>query len=260
VKIVKPKVFLVGETRIVEQGLQDYLDHVGVTKWKTDAPSDSEKIAEVMGRLCYRSFEPGMNPNVTRVREGNQTYLGNIINVGHGSVVEHPVMNFIFADVSRVVTHELVRHRAGTAMSQESLRFVRLDSLSAYTPMCIEENEEGMSIFAKTFEHLEKLQKELAEVYDIDNEKKFAVKKKLTSAFRRLAPIGLATTIGWSCNFRTLRHVLENRTDPHAEEEIRYLFAEVYNLVKDRYPNLLGDYEVEMVDGLPWIKTSHRKI
>ena len=116
-KFVKPKVFLVGETRIIEQGLQDYLEHVGATKWKTDAPSDSEKLAEVMGRLCYRSFEPGMNPNVTRVREGNATYLSNIINVGHGSVVEHPVLNFIFSDVSRVVTHELVRHRAGTAMS-----------------------------------------------------------------------------------------------------------------------------------------------
>jgi hypothetical protein len=34
----------------------------------------------------------------------------------------------------------------------------------------------------------------------------------------------------------------------------------VYKVVKDRYPNLLGDYEVEMVDGLPWIKTGHRKI
>ena len=259
-ELVKPKVFLVGETRIVEQGLQDYLAHVGVTKWQTDAPSDSEKLAEVMGRLCYRSFEPGLNPNVTRVREGNATYLSNIINVGHGSVVEHPVMNFIFADVSRVVTHELVRHRAGTAMSQESLRFVRLDKLSAYMPMCIEENDEGMQIFVKTLEQLEELQTTLAKVYEIEDEKKFAVKKKLTSAFRRVAPIGLATTIGWSCNFRTLRHVLEMRTDPHAEEEIRYLFAEVYNIVKDRYPNLLGDYEVEMVDGLPWIKTGHRKI
>jgi len=260
VKLVKPKVFLVGETRIIEQGLQDYLEHVGATNWKTDAPSDSEKLAEVMGRLCYRSFEPGMNPNVTRVREGNATYLSNIINVGHGSVVEHPVLNFIFSDVSRVVTHELVRHRAGTAMSQESLRFVRLDKLSAYMPMCIEENDEGMQIFVKTMEQLEELQNTLAKVYDIENEQKFAVKKKLTSAFRRVAPIGLATTIGWSCNFRTLRHVLENRTDPHAEEEIRYLFAEVFNVVKDRYPNLLGDYETEMVDGLPWIKTAHRKI
>ena len=259
-KLVKPKVFLVGETRIIEQGLQDYLEHVGATNWKTDAPSDSEKLAEVMGRLCYRSFEPGMNPNVTRVREGNATYLSNIINVGHGSVVEHPVLNFIFSDVSRVVTHELVRHRAGTAMSQESLRFVRLDKLSAYMPMCIEENDEGMQIFVKTMEQLEELQNTLAKVYDIENEQKFAVKKKLTSAFRRVAPIGLATTIGWSCNFRTLRHVLENRTDPHAEEEIRYLFAEVFNVVKDRYPNLLGDYETEMVDGLPWIKTAHRKI
>lgn len=259
-QIVKPKVFLVGETRIIEQGLQDYLAHVGATNWKTDAPSDSEKLAEVMGRLCYRSFEPGLNPNVTRVREGNASYLSNIINVGHGSVVEHPVMNFIFADVSRVVTHELVRHRAGTAMSQESLRFVRLDKLSAYMPMCIEENEEGMQIFVKTLEQLEELQNTLAQVYAIEDEKKFDVKKKLTSAFRRVAPIGLATTIGWSCNFRTLRHVLEMRTDPHAEEEIRYLFAEVYDVVKDRYPNLLGDYEVEMVDGLPWIKTGHRKI
>lgn len=259
-QLVKPKVFLVGETRIIEQGLQDYLAHVGAPAWKTDAPSDSEKLAEVMGRLCYRSFEPGLNPNVTRVREGNQPYLANIINVGHGSVVEHPVLNFIFADVSRVVTHELVRHRAGTAMSQESLRFVRLDKLSAYMPMCIEENDEGMRIFVKTMEQLEELQRTLAEVYDIDDEQKFAVKKKLTSAFRRLAPIGLATTIGWSCNFRTLRHVLEMRTDPHAEEEIRYLFAEVYHAVKDRYPNLLGDYTVEMVDGLPHIKTGHRKI
>jgi len=260
VQLVKPKVFLVGETRIIEQGLQDYLAHVGASNWKTDAPSDSEKLAEVMGRLCYRSFEPGLNPNVTRVREGNASYLSNIINVGHGSVVEHPVMNFIFADVSRVVTHELVRHRAGTAMSQESLRFVRLDKLSAYMPMCIEENEEGMQIFVKTLEQLEELQNTLAKVYEIEDEKKFDVKKKLTSAFRRVAPIGLATTIGWSCNFRTLRHVLEMRTDPHAEEEIRYLFAEVYNAVKDRYPNLLGDYEVEMVDGLPWIRTGHRKI
>lgn len=259
-QLVKPKVFLVGETRIHEPGLQAYLEHVGAPEWQTDAPSDGEKLAEVMGRLCYRSFEPGLNPNVTRVREGNHTYLSNIVNVGHGSVMEHAMMNFIFADVSRVVTHELVRHRAGTAMSQESLRFVRLDKLSAYMPMCIEENEEGMQIFVKTMEQLEELQNTLAKVYDIENEKKFAVKKKLTSAFRRVAPIGLATTIGWSCNFRTLRHVLEMRTDPHAEEEIRYLFAEVYQTVKERYPNILGDYTVETVDGLPHIKTGHRKI
>ncbi|NLN93960.1 MAG: FAD-dependent thymidylate synthase [Candidatus Hydrogenedens sp.] len=257
---VSPKVFLVGETQIVSQGLQDYLNHVGAPEWTSDAPSDAEKLCEVMGRLCYRSFSPGLNPNVTRVREGNKPYLANIVDVGHGSVLEHAVVNFIFADVSRVVTHELVRHRAGVAISQESLRFVRLDTLSAYVPVHIRENEKGMEVFVRTLEQLEELQLELADIFKIDEEKKFDVKKKLTSAFRRIAPLGLATTIGWSCNFRTLRHVIEMRTDPHAEEEIRLLFAEVFYLVQKRYPNLFSDYEVEMVDDLPWVRTGSRKV
>jgi len=260
VKLVRPKVFLVGETRVNEEGLRAYFDHLGVPQWQTDAPSDAERLAEVMGRLCYRSFDVGLNPNVTKVREGNKPYLDNIIQVGHGSVLEHAALNFIFADVSRVVTHELVRHRAGTAISQESLRFVRLDTLSAYAPVHIQENEEGMAIFARTLEQLEAVQRELARVYAIDEESRFSVKKQLTSAFRRVAPMGVATTIGWSCNFRTLRHVIEHRTDPHAEEEIRCLFGEVFRLVRDRYPNIFSDYEVEMVDGLPWVKTAHGKI
>ena len=259
-KFVEPKVFLVGETRMVEEGLAGYLEHLGVPQWTTDAPSDAEKLCEVMGRLCYRSFEPGLNPNVTRVRQGNATYLGNIINVGHGSVLEHGYLNFIFADVSRVFTHELVRHRAGTGISQESLRFVRLDKLSAYVPMHIKESEEGMALFTKTIEQLEQVQTDLAKIFDIDNIKQFDVKKKLTSAVRRVAPDGVATTIGWSCNFRTLRHVLEHRTDPHAEEEIRLVFGRVFEIVQERYPNLFADYEVEEVDGLPWVKTGHRKV
>lgn len=259
-KTVEPKVFLIGETRIVEDGLRAFLQHTGVPDWTSDAPSDSELLCETMGRLCYRSFEPGLNPNVTRIREGNAPYLANIVQVGHGSVLEHGQLNFIFADVSRVVTHELVRHRAGVAVSQESLRFVRLDALSAYVPLHIRENEQGLALFMRTFEELERLQRELAALYDIDAEKKFDVKKKLTSAFRRLAPIGVATTIGWSCNFRTLRHVVEMRTDPHAEEEIRFLFGRVYHLVKERYPNLFADYEETEVDGLPWVRTTHSKV
>lgn len=245
---------------MIEEGLQSYLDHVGVSDWSTDAPTDSERLCEVYGRLCYRSFEPGLNPNVTRVRKGNATYLGHVLEVGHGSVIEHPVLNFIFADVSRVFTHELVRHRAGTAISQESLRFVRLDRLSAYVPTHIKEDEKGLEIFGRTLEQLEAVQQELANAYEIEDEKKFSRKKMLTSAFRRVAPEGLATTIGWSCNFRTLRHVIEMRTAPDAEEELRLVFGKVYELVKDRYTSLMSDYETEMADGLPWIKTSHKKV
>ena len=79
---VEPKVFLVGETRVVEEGLKAYLEHVGAPDWSPDAPSESELLSEMMGRLCYRSFEPGLNPNVTKVREGNANYLGHILEVG----------------------------------------------------------------------------------------------------------------------------------------------------------------------------------
>jgi len=259
-EVVEPKVFLVGETCLVEEGLQAYLEHVGAPSWLTEAPSDAEKLCEVYGRLCYRSFEPGLNPNVTRVRKGNDKYLGHILEVGHGSVLEHAVVNFIFADVSRVFTHELVRHRAGTAISQESLRYVRLGALSAYVPTHIREHEQGMEIFCKTLEQLEQVQRELAETFAIDEETAFTIKKQLTSAFRRVAPLGLATTVGWSCNFRSLRHVIEVRTAPDAEEELRLVFGKVYETVKSRYPNLFSDYTVEMVEGLPWIKTVHRKV
>ncbi len=258
---VEPQVFLIGETRIIEEGLQAYLNYLGIPDWTSDAPTDSEKLVEVMGRLCYRSFQPGMNRNVTKIREHNSDYLGNILNVKHGSVIEHPVMNFVFADVSRVFTHELVRHRAGVAISQESLRFVRLEDLGQWLPTVIRENEQAVEIFGDTFRHLEGLQIKLAELFRLDDPGvPFAVKKVITSAMRRIAPIGLATTIGWSANPRTIRWVLEMRTHPTAEEEIRLVFGKVGEIVFKRYPHLFGDFTVEVVNGLSWYKPAHSKV
>ncbi len=257
----EPKVFLVGETRIVEEGLQAYLNHLGAPNWKSDAPSDTEKIIEVMGRLCYRSFEPGLNPNVTKIRERNDEYLANILRTRHGSVTEHPVVNFIFADVSRVFTHELVRHRAGVAMSQESLRFVRLDDLGQWLPTVIKESPEAVEIFAETFEHLEGLQIRLADLFRLDDsDVPFVTKKIVTSAMRRIAPIGLATTIGWSANIRALRWVIQMRTHESAEEEIRLVFGKVAEIAFARYPNLFSDFKMEMVNGLPQYTTPNEKV
>ncbi|MFH1473217.1 MAG: FAD-dependent thymidylate synthase [bacterium] len=260
---VEPKVFLVGETRVVEEGLQAYLSHLGVPDWTSDAPTDAEKLVEVMGRLCYRSFEPGLNKNVTKIREHNDEYLGNIAKVRHGSVVEHASVNFIFADVSRVFTHELVRHRAGVAISQESLRFVRLTDLGQWLPTVIRENDEAVTIFNDTFVHLEKLQLQLAQLFHLDDEGiPFKLKKVITSAMRRIAPIGLATTIGWSANFRALRWIIEMRTDVSAEEEIRIVFGEVAETLMRRYPNMFGDFEKVPVKGsdIPTYKSVNSKI
>ena len=257
---VEPKIFLVGETKIVEDGLQSYLDHLGIPDWTSDAPCDAEKLVEVMGRLCYRSFQPGMNRNVTKIREGNDVYIANILKVRHGSVIEHPMLNFIFADVSRVFTHELVRHRQGVAISQESLRFVRLTDLGQWLPTCIREDADAMTIFSIQFEELERLQLQLAEHFKLDEMANFGKKKEVTSAMRRLAPLGLATTIGWSANFRTLRWVIEMRTHESAEEEIRLVFAQVAEIAIERYPNLFGDFVSEEISGIKKFSTPNSKV
>lgn len=242
---VCPCVFLVGETKLLEAGLEAYLQHIGADGWlrnMKDRPSDPELLVEAMGRLCYRSWAPGMNPNVTKVREGNGVYLGNILSSGHGSVTEHSVTNWIFADVSRVVTHELVRHRAGTAFSQESLRYVRLENLGFWMPPEVEGDAHLKELFQRTFSDMGELQREMARLCDLDRQKNFHQKKALTSAMRRLAPDGVATTIGVSFNFRALRHVIEMRTSEGAEAEIRIVFDQVAAISKERWPNIFQDF------------------
>lgn len=259
--VVEPKVFLVGETRIVEDGLSEYLNHIGIPDWVSDASSDAERLVEVMGRLCYRSFAPGLNKNVTKIREHNDEYVGNILKVRHGSVIEHAQFSFIFSDVSRVFTHELVRHRMGVAISQESLRYVRLEDLGQWLPTVIREDEKAITIFKKTFEDLEKLQLELAAHFKLDDPSlPFSKKKVITSAMRRIAPIGLATTIGWSANARALRWVIQMRTDETAEEEIRIVFGKVAEIAIERWPNLFGDFEKELIDGHMRYRPKNQKV
>jgi thymidylate synthase (FAD) len=108
-----------------------------------------------------------------------------------------------------------------------------------------------MAFHRAKFETLEKAQVEIAELLDIDNVADFKTKKKFTSAMRRYAPIGLATMIAYSGNHRSIRWAIEQRTDDVAEEEIRTVFGEVAEEQRRCSPNLYGDMQCEVVDGLP---------
>lgn len=241
---IEPKVFVIGESRVDDDALAAYLEHIGTT-WRPGAgSSDGEVLTEAMGRLCYRSWEPGLNRNVTKVREDRTEYLANVIQSGHGSVLEHAVSHWIFADVSRVFTHEIVRHRVGTAFSQESLRYVRLTDLGLWLPPEIEAHPDVVALFEQTFCSLEELQLTLADRLRLDDKgTKFDYKKKVTSAMRRVAPIGLATTIGITFNARALRHVLTMRSEGAAEAEMRLVFGQVGGICKERWPALFQDFE-----------------
>jgi len=252
-KKTSPKVFKIAETRIIEEGMKDWLKHLGGESWLDHAEgSDTEKLVEAAGRRCYLSFKEGLNANVTKVRKLSSDYHTNVLTVGHGSVLEHACVTFAFEGVSRVFTHELVRHRAGCAMSQESLRFVRLTDLGFWVPGIIQEYGEetalkAVEIFEKTIGNLENVQHELTELFGIEKEgMPFAEKKKLTSMFRRLAPIGLSTGIVFTANLRAWRHILEMRCSAAAEEEIQMAMIEVAKILQRDYPMIFGDfYEAE---------------
>lgn len=269
---VEPGVFLVAATQIAEDGLASYLRHIRAVNWKSDAQTTVEEIVEVMARGCYKSFGTELNANLSRTREHNDEYLANILQQGHGAVLEHAWVSFMFCDVSRVFTHELVRHRVGTAISQESLRFVRMDDMGLWVPPCFQGNAVAEAIMEQAWSFSEARYHDLlaaaacietgnptATISDF-NRLPFEVKKRYTSAARRVAPEGLATNIGWSCNMRTLRHVIELRTSPVAEEEIRFVFGQVAEMASLCWPNLFSDYQVEMTGNLPWYRTSHAKV
>src|SRR5258707_9402501 len=131
---VHPEVFLVARPQLDYDALAAYLAEVGGSSWleRLDTghlDNDALNLAEFAGRLCYRSWEPGLNPNVTKVRSEQDAYLRNILSSAHGSVLEHVSFSFALHNVSRYFSHEMVLHRPGTAISQESLRFVRLKDI-----------------------------------------------------------------------------------------------------------------------------------
>jgi thymidylate synthase ThyX len=152
-------------------------------------------------------------------------------------------------------THELVRHRAGSAFSQESLRYVRLADIGFRVPPALEPvREQVLSIV----EQLEEFQISAAKELGIDEDGvPFHVKKEVTSALRRLAPIGLSTDIVWTANARTLRHVIEMRTAPGAEEELRLVFNEIAQILQAEAPGLFQDFARH--DDGAWVP-EHRKV
>jgi thymidylate synthase (FAD) len=256
-----PQVFLIARPSIDVEGMRGYLADVGGESWlerrlaeAEGAANGGELLVEFGGRACYRSWEPGLNPNVTKVRTDQREYFANILRSAHGSVMEHANYSFVIRNCSRVFTHELVRHRAGSAFSQESLRYVRLTDIGFRVPPALEPVREQVLAIV---EQLEEFQVSAAAELGIDDEGvPFHVKKEVTSALRRLAPIGLSTDIVWTANVRTLRHVIEMRTAPGAEEELRTVFDRVARMMQAEAPGLFQDFTQDEEGS--WVPEHHK--
>lgn len=255
--IAEPRVYLLGRQMVDEEALDAFLSDHDVKHWTTDTPAAGEKLIETAGRVCYMSFQrprPG----------GNKAYISHLLEVGHGSVLEHAVFNLLFTGVSRSLTHELVRHRAGFGFSQLSQRFVDESKCSFVEPEVIARDPELHRLWLSSVQASQVAYRALADrltekFKDIDD--RTLRRKKAREAARSVLPNATETKIFVTANARALRHFIEMRGDTAADVEIRRLAVAVCKLMQREAPNLFGDYSlVDLADGGQAVTTDFRKV
>ena len=221
-------------------------------------------VAKFAGQTCYLSLGEARTKNKDAGK-----YFENIINSGHGSVLEHAVYGFLFWGVSRSFTHEIVRHRAGTAFSQVSQRYCGADKVRF-----VERPEyQGVPALHCAFEErIDRIRSEYEAVTDTllaVNEANPAWttlsrterRKAVQQASRSCLPNETEAPIVVTANIRAWRGIFDQRLSPHAEPEIRAAVLRVYLLLLEYCPELLQDYRLyRLPDGSHAVTTEHRKV
>lgn len=240
--IYEPKISIVGQTSFIEP------KHLKVN-WEGEA-DDLEKLVEYSGRVCYMSYH---NP----AKKTTDTYIKNILNQKHYSVLEHSNISVLIEGVSRSLTHELIRHRH-LSFSQLSQRFVDETNAAFVIPPAIIEDEQAFSEFyddiKDTTAKYKKLSDRLFEKYS-NIADKISRRKIAREAARSILPNAVETKLVVTGNIRAWRGVLELRGSPHAEREIRRLAVELLKQFKNISETLFSGLEIyREEDGLDAIK------
>ena len=218
-----------------------------------DQGSEAARLIECAARNCYDSYGRGRN---------SHDHHQHILDVSHGSVLEHANITFYLTNVSRGLTHELVRHRAGVAISQRSTRYVdEAESPWIHHPLVLaylkqnpgDENlqaviksaiEAGRSAYGATVTTLQLW----LEQNGLD---KLTARKQARGAARGYLGNALCTSMVWTANVRALRWVIEQRASDAADAEIRLLMNECFRLARLEVPEFFADFvEVPAKDGL----------
>src|SRR3954468_9795899 len=206
--------------------------------------TDGERLAEFAGRLCYMSQH---NPAKRQTRE----YLENIKKQGHGSVLEHANYSILLEGVSRSLTHELVRHRAGFAYSQLSQRYVDESQAAFVVPPAIAGDAALESAWKEQIDGAQRtyvaLVEQLMDRYRWVDDKVHR-RKMAREAARGVLPNSTETKIVVTANARAWRTMLELRSSEGAELEIRRCAVAVLRLLQAEAPAFFSDFEIYQAD------------
>jgi len=124
---------------------------------------EPEKLIASAAKLCYSSV--GVSEIEEKLNEENITkFLDMLMGMGHESPVEHVSFTFGVEEVSRVLTHQLVRHRVGCSYSQQSQRYVKIEQFEYIIPPAIESIPEAKEKFIKPMEEDQRYYNELTDL------------------------------------------------------------------------------------------------
>jgi thymidylate synthase (FAD) len=180
---------------------------------------NSENLVEQAGRLCYATgHKTGSNPS----------YLQTRIKEGHESLIEHASATF-YIKASRVLTHELVRHRIAS-YSQRSQRYVKESKAEYIVPPEIQQKgENNQVIFEAAMQSAWEAYRKLLEA---------GVKPEIA---RYVLPNACATEIICTWNFREIRHIIKLRTSLAALPEMRQVIGKIKAIMQEKAPTVFGD-------------------
>lgn len=265
-----PGVIMLARPRINVAGLKDFLEgfdpSLGFPAYLDDPTQlpDSSQLCKTAGQLCYASFGPRRTTN-----ENATAYFERLTSAGHGSVLEHASFSFLLYGISRSVTHELVRHRAGVGFSQISQRYVSGAVLRFVERPEYQGDAELHQLFeeradraAREYETMAStlLERQEKGAALLDAEYKTDARKKVQQTARSLLPNETEAPMVFTGNVRALRHIIEMRADEHAESEIRALAVRLFLCLVIADPILFGDYRLQSLpDGTHTITTEYRK-
>ncbi len=196
---------------------------------------EPERVIAAAARLCY-SERSGEDLFENLSDEEVKRLVKNILNLGHYSVLEHVSFTFSISGISRVTTHQLVRHRVGCSYSQRSQRYIKEDNFDYIIPPSIQERPELLEKYNETMENLNNLYEEFAQVVPKEDA-------------RYLLPQAIESKIMVTYSLRALLHFIKLRTCRRAQWEIQTLAWKMLKEAKQVAPLLLENVGPACLNG-----------
>lgn len=185
--------------------------------------SHPEKLPAMAATLTHSKIKPEDLDNLSGKDES--AVLEQVLKLGHTSVIEHASFTFAISDVSRSLTHQLVRHRIAS-YSQQSQRYVNLNEPNYVIPPSIQKNKKMRNAYEET----------MIVIWEQYNK---LLRMKIPSEDARyVLPNATCTNIMVTMNARSLLNFFELRCCLHAQWEIRLLANKMLSEVKKVAPTI----------------------